>query len=61
MCHGLSEGDEGQACALHRLRVGQRVGATLTPEVLCVLPSGGTGITVPSFTGLPIAACTLSA
>lgn len=55
MCHGLSEGDEGQACALHRLRVGQRVGATLTPEVLCLLPSGGIGITISSFIGLPTA------
>lgn len=55
MCHGLSEGDEGQACALHRLREGQRVGGTLTPEVLCLLSPGGIGITIPSFTGLPIA------
>ena len=55
MCHGLSEGDEGQACALYRLREGQRVGATLTPEVLRLLPSGGIGITVPFFIGLLIA------
>lgn len=56
MCHGLSEGDEGQACALHRLRVGQRVGATLTPRVPCLLPAAvrAIGIAIPYFIGISI-------